>query len=207
MTQLAIAIDTNRCVACNTCSVMCKMENNLPNNVWWTRVVVDGGANVDTPKGTFPNVKLTNYTLNCQHCGNPACTRVCPVGATFKDPDTGVVRQDVDRCIGCRMCMAACPYTGVRSFMWEEPKYYVDFPVGDADAPVHQKHTVEKCTMCWHRLAKGLQPACVEICPAMARTFGDIDDLTSEISQMIAKRQYKQLLTEKGTRPSVYYLV
>ena len=75
------------------------------------------------------------------------------------------------------------------------------------DVPKHQKHTVEKCTMCWHRLAKGKQPACVEVCPARVRYFGDFDDPDSEVSKLIREREYMQLLPEKGTKPSVYYLV
>ena len=146
-------------------------------------------------------------TVSCQHCENPACTKVCPVGATYKDPETGVVRQDYDKCIGCRMCMAACPYTGVRSFNWDEPAYPVDCDRGAADSPRHQKHAVEKCTLCKHRLDRELQPACVEVCPVRARHFGDLDDSDSEVSRLIREREVMQLLPEKGTSPSIYYLV
>jgi molybdopterin-containing oxidoreductase family iron-sulfur binding subunit len=132
---------------------------------------------------------------------------VCPVGATYKREEDGVVFQDYDKCIGCRMCMAACPYTGVRIFNWEEPKYHLDFAVGDKDVPVHQKHVVEKCTFCAHRLARGEEPACVEVCPARARFFGDLDDPASEVALLVATREHKQLLPEQGTDPSVYYLV
>lgn len=166
-----------------------------------------GGENLDSPEGTYPSLKMMNITVACQHCDNPACVKVCPVGATYQDPETGVVRQDYDKCIGCRMCMAACPYTGVRSFNWEEPQYHLDFAVGDADVSPHQKHTVEKCTFCWHRLAKGVQPACVEVCPARARHFGDLNDPESEVSKLIRNREYMQLLPERDTHPSVYYLV
>lgn len=105
------------------------------------------------------------------------------------------------------MCMAACPYTGVRSFNWDEPKFSIDHAMGDASAPQHEKHTVEKCTMCWHRQARGEMPACVEVCPARVRFWGDFDDPQSEVSQLIASREYMQLLPDEGTRPSVYYLV
>ena len=207
MARYAMAIDTKRCVGCNACSMACKMTNNLPDGTWWTRVLTEGGDEVDTPAGIFPEVSMRYVTVSCQHCDNPACVKVCPVGATYKDPETGVVRQDYDKCIGCRMCMSACPYTGVRSFNWEEPKHVVGHALGDADVPAHQKHVVEKCTMCWHRLAKGLQPACVEVCPARVRYFGDLNDPDSEISQLIREREYKQLLSSEGTNPSVYYLV
>lgn len=205
--RLAMVIDTKRCMACNSCTVACKIENNLPNNTWWNRVMTVGGDNLDSPEGIYPHLKMMNVTVACQHCDNPACVKVCPVGATYKDAETGVVRQDYDKCIGCRMCMAACPYTGVRSFNWEEPQYHLDFAVGDSDVSPHQKHTVEKCTFCWHRLAKGVQPACVEVCPARARYFGDLNDPESEVSKLIRDREYMQLLPERDTHPSVYYLV
>ena len=131
MTHYGFAVDTRRCIGCHTCSVACRIENNLPKGIWWNNALTDGGENMDTPSGVFPNVKMSYVTVACQHCENPACVKVCPVGATYKDPETGVVRQDYDKCIGCRMCMAACPYTGVRSFNWEEPKYTIDFSVGE----------------------------------------------------------------------------
>ena len=207
MARYAMAIDTKRCVGCNACSMACKMTNNLPDGTWWTRVLTEGGDEVDTPAGIFPEVSMRYVTVSCQHCDNPACVKVCPVGATYKDPETGVVRQDYDKCIGCRMCMAACPYTGVRSFNWEEPGYSIDHAVGDADIAAHQKHVVEKCTFCYQRLARGETPACMDLCPARARHFGDLDDPDSEVSQLVGERSYEQLLTSEGTKPPVYYLV
>ncbi len=207
MARYGMAIDTKRCVGCNACTTACKMANNVPDDIFWTRALTKGGDEVDTPAGTFPNLSMRYYTVGCQHCENPACVKACPVGATYKDPETGIVRQDYDRCIGCRMCMAACPYTGVRSFNWQEPKNQMGFAIGDADAPKHQKHTVEKCTFCYQRTSKGETPACMDLCPARARHWGDLDDPNSEISQLIASRPYEQLLTERGTQPNVYYLV
>ena len=208
MAHYGFVIDTTRCVGCNFCSMTCKVENNIPEGIWWSTARTDGGDDMGTPKGEFPDgLSLSFYTISCQHCENPACVKVCPVGATFKDKETGVVRQEYDRCIGCRMCMAACPYTGVRSYNWEKPKYFLSFATGSASAPAHQKHTVEKCTMCWHKIAKGERPACADVCRVLARYWGDFDDPDSEVSQLIAKRQWKRLLPEKGTRPSVYYLV
>lgn len=186
----------------------CKIENNLPNEIWWNRILTDGGSNeMDIPRGSFPDSSIDYLPVNCQHCGNPACVRVCPVGATYKDEATGIVRQDYDKCIGCRMCMAACPYTGVRSFNWQEPEYMLDYTLGAKDSPEHQRHTVEKCTMCWHRVADGGEPECVKACPGRARIWGDLDDPNSEISKLISSRECKQLLPEEGTKPSVYYLV
>ena len=165
-----------------------------------------GGKNMDTPAGTAAALKMSFITLACQHCSNPHCVKVCPVGATSIREEDGVVLQDYDRCIGCRYCMAACPYTGVRQFNWEKPKYQIAFPVGDAEVPVHQKHTVEKCNLCTHRLAKGLQPACIEVCPARARYFGDFNDPNSQVAQLLLKRPHFQLLPEKETKPSIYFL-
>ena len=207
MTRYGFAIDQKRCIGCQSCAVACKMFNNVPDGIWWNRILTDGGDNIDTVRGTYPNCSLNYVPMMCQHCENPACVKVCPVGATYKDAETGVVRQDYDKCIGCRMCMAACPYTGIRSFNWDEPAYSLDVVVGEADSPEHQKHTVEKCTMCWNRLARGERPACADICPAQARFWGDLDDPESEVCKAIVNRQYKQFLPEKGTRPSVYYLV
>lgn len=205
--RYGFAIDTNRCIGCHTCSVACRIENNLPQGIWWNRALTVGGEDMDTPEGVFPHVKMSYLTLACQHCDNPACVKVCPVGATYQDPETGVVRQDYDKCIGCRMCMAACPYTGVRSFNWEEPKYAIGMDLGDGDVPTHQKHVVEKCTMCWHRIARDETPACVKVCPERARFWGDLDDPNSEVAQLVRDREYEQLLPEQGTNPSVYYLI
>jgi molybdopterin-containing oxidoreductase family iron-sulfur binding subunit len=132
--------------------------------------------------------------------------KACPVGATYKRKEDGIVIQDLDKCIGCRYCMVACPYSGVRQFNWKQPEYYLDFAVGDADAPKHQYNTVEKCNFCVTRLAEGKKPACMELCPGRARYFGDIDDPESEVSKAIKGRDYFHLLEEKGTKPSVYYL-
>jgi molybdopterin-containing oxidoreductase family iron-sulfur binding subunit len=205
--RLGMAIDIQRCIGCHSCAVACKAENNLPDAIWWNRTTTDGGEAQDSPAGIYPNVWRQYVTIACQHCENPACTRVCPVGATYKREEDGVVFQDYDKCIGCRMCMAACPYAGVRSFNWEEPKYSMDFAVGDKEVPLHQKHVVEKCTLCAHRLARSEEPACINACPARARYFGDLNDPESEVSHLVVSRQHKQLLPERGTNPSVYYLV
>jgi molybdopterin-containing oxidoreductase family iron-sulfur binding subunit len=205
--RYGMVIDTKRCIGCHGCTIACKVENNVPDDTKWNRILTDGGDTIDTPSGVFPHLTMSYIPLNCQHCENPACTRACPVGATYKDEETGLVHQDYSKCIGCRMCITACPYTGVRSFNWEEPRYSVDFPVGDAAVPAHQKHTVEKCIFCEHRVARGEEPACIEICPGLARFFGDFNDSDSRVSQLIRERKYMQLLPEMGTEPSVYYLV
>ena len=200
-----MAIDLQLCFGCTECAVACKSNNNLPNNMWWNRVLTDGGDYPDTAKGTYPQVCMAHYPVGCQHCANPACAKVCPVGATWRDEKTGIVVQDVDKCIGCRMCMAACPYSA-RTFNWEEPAYAVDFPLGDFDAPKHVAGAVEKCTFCANRLARGEEPACMEHCPGRARYWGDLDDPGSDVSRAIAGRPTVRLLEDKGTEPSVYYL-
>ena len=107
--KLVMLVDTKRCIACNSCAVACKVENNLPKDIWWNRVMTVGGPHMDAPAGTYPNLEMYNVTVACQHCENPACVKVCPVGATYKDPETGVVRQDYDKCIGCQKCVDECP--------------------------------------------------------------------------------------------------
>ena len=206
MTHYGMAIDKKRCIACNTCCVGCKVENNLPENMWWNRVVNEGGENTDSPSGTYPELKMSAYTLSCQHCINPACVSVCPSEATYRDAETGIVMQDLDKCIGCNLCIEACPY-GVRTLQEDEPVYYTDFALGGEGAPGHIAGTVEKCTFCHHRVVNGEQPFCVEVCPARARTFGDLDDPDSDLSKLIASRECEQLQLDAGTGPSVYLLV
>lgn len=203
--RYGMAIDLQRCFGCTECMVACKSNNNLPNGVWWSRVFTDGGEHPDTPKGTYPNVTMTHYPVSCLHCAKPACVEVCPTGATYRDEATGIVMQDTDKCIGCQMCMSACPYD-VRTFNEEEPAYYVDFPLGDYDAPKHQVSTVEKCNFCYNRLQRGEVPACMEHCPGRARYWGDLDDPESEISRALEGRTTVRLLEEEGTDPSVFYL-
>ena len=207
MTRYGMAIDLRRCIGCQACAAACKMANNVPQDIFWTRALTDGGDMMDTPAGEFPDISMRYITVSCQHCENPACAKVCPVGATYKDPETGVVRQDYDKCIGCRMCMSACPYNGVRSFNWEEPVFHTDYAMGSKDAPEHQQHVVEKCTFCYHRTSQGIEPACMHLCVGRARFWGDLDDPTSEVSRLLAERSHKRLLEDRGTEPSTYYLV
>ena len=210
MTHYGMVIDTEKCIGCHVCAMACKLENNLPNDMWWNRVLTDNGgdAEFDMVGGTYPdNLKFGYIPVSCQHCENPACVKVCPVGATYQDPETGVVRQDYDKCIGCRMCMSACPYNGVRSFNWEEPAYAMDYATGGKDVPAHQKHVVEKCTFCYQRIARGETPACMDLCPARARFWGDLDDPESDVSKAIEGREYHKLREAAGTAPNVYYLM
>ena len=203
MTKLAIAINTARCIDCMTCANACKMQNNVPDGMLWNRVISEGADNEDGSVGTYPNVSRTYLPLACQHCENPACQKVCPTGATYKD-EMGRVEIDYDKCIGCRMCMAACPYNA-RVFNWNDPVRDPDFNYGSADVPARKKGVMEKCTLCKQRTDNGEKPMCVVCCPTHARVFGDLDDPNSEISKLRASGNVRILLEEMGTKPQVFY--
>ncbi len=204
--RLAMVIDTKRCFGCHTCAVACKAENNLPDGMWWNRVVTVGGAQMDTPAGVFPDLTMSFVTIACQHCENPSCVPVCPTGATYKRAEDGVVLVDYRKCIGCGACVQACPYEGVRTRNGEVITRCTGFDVGDAGVQYQQPGTVAKCTFCEHRLAEDRLPACIEVCPARARHFGDLNDPDSEVAQLAASRESFQLRPDKGTNPSVLFL-
>ena len=129
--------------------------------------------------------------------------RVCPTGATYKD-EVGRVEIAYDKCIGCRTCMAACPYNA-RVFNWNEPRRDPDFNYGDKDVPVRTKGVVEKCTMCKERTDRGDEPMCVVCCPTKARIWGDVDNPASDVARIIREQRTHVLLEEQGTRPQVHY--
>ena len=204
MTKLAIGINLHRCIGCNTCTVACKMQNNVSDGMLWNRVLTEGCERFDSAEGTYPNLSRTYLPLACQHCENPACERVCPTGATYKD-DKGRVEIDYDKCIGCRMCMAACPYSA-RTFNWNEPVRATGASYGDARVPERGRGVMEKCTLCKERTDEGDEPMCVRCCPADARIFGDLDDPDSAVSRLRREQSAEVLLEEKGTRPQVFYV-
>ena len=205
MTKLAIGINLDRCIGCHTCANACKMQNNVPDGMLWNRVITEGCDAIDGAVGEYPNLTRTYVPLACQHCENPACLKVCPTGATYKD-EQGRVEIDYDRCIGCRMCMAACPYNA-RVFNWEDPSARRRFQLGDARVPVRTRGVMEKCTLCKERTDAGEEPMCVVCCPTHARVFGDLDDPNSELAQLRATKgkNVHILLEEKGTKPQVFY--
>jgi len=203
MTKLGMVINLNRCIGCHTCANACKMSNDVPMGMLWNRVLTKGSDVLDGAEGTYPNLARTYVPLACQHCENPACLKVCPTGATYKD-DKGRVEIDYDKCIGCRMCMAACPYNA-RVFNWSEPNREPDFKYGYDAVPERGKGVMEKCTLCKERCDDGLEPMCVVCCPTSARVYGDLDDPESEISKLVAENDAYNLLEGKGTRPQVYY--
>ena len=208
MTRYGMVIDTKKCIGCHVCAMACKTENNLPNDVWWNRIFTDNGGEMgfDMVGGSYPdNLQFGYIAVACQHCDNPACVKVCPVGATYKDPETGVVRQDYDKCIGCRMCMAACPYNA-RTFNWNDPVRATGASYGDARVPERARGVMEKCTLCKERTDEGDEPMCVRCCPADARIFGDLDDPDSAVSRLRRDQGAEVLLEDKGTRPQVFYV-
>lgn len=145
------------------------------------------------------------FPVLCNHCENPSCVKACPTKATFKSEKTGIVGMDFHRCIGCRFCMAACPY-GARSFNWQDPRPFVK--TYNPDFPTRMRGVVEKCNFCGERLALGQEPACVEACKGTgAMVFGDINDPHSEIRKVLEKEFTIQRKPSAGTRPSVFYIV
>ncbi|WP_319470636.1 sulfate reduction electron transfer complex DsrMKJOP subunit DsrO [uncultured Pseudodesulfovibrio sp.] len=167
----------------------------------------------DTYDHTFPEqenphlaeeVHQRAYPLLCNHCEEPSCVRVCPTKATFKRAD-GIVAMDYHRCIGCRYCMAACPF-GSRSFNWGEPREYLDLAKLNPEFPTRMRGVVEKCNFCVERLAVGKLPACVEASEG-AIVFGDLNDPDSDVRKVLRERFTIRRKPTVGTEPSVYYII
>jgi molybdopterin-containing oxidoreductase family iron-sulfur binding subunit len=150
----------------------------------------------------------------CNHCTNPPCVRVCPTQATWKREEDGIVMMDMHRCIGCRYCMAACPY-GSRSFNWRDPREFIDqdaqgnFP---SEYPTRTRGVVEKCNFCAERLRDGLQPACVEAANQVpggegSLMFGNLADPNSDVNQVLSSQRTITRRVALGTGPNVFYIV
>ena len=176
--QYGFVIDQRKCIGCHACTVACKAENEVPVGKFrtWVKYV---------EKGTFPSVKRHFTVLRCNHCDAAPCVTICPVNALSKRPDA-IVDLDRDQCIGCRACMQACPYDAL----------YLNEETG----------TAEKCHYCAHRTERGLEPACVVVCPEQAIVAGDVADPETPISRLIAEQPVAQRKLEKGTRPRVWYV-
>ncbi len=214
--EFAYALDISRCIGCRRCVYACVEENNQSRDpqVQWIRVMsMDKEGGVDfTDSDPYYNPDLVPeegrfyVPVQCQQCRNPPCTKVCPVGATWVEPD-GIVVIDYDWCIGCRYCMAACPY-GARHFNWREPT----IPEGELNPNMHvlgnrprPRGVVEKCTFCIQRTRQGRYPACVEVCPVGARKFGNLLDRQSEIRYILENKRVMVLKEELNTMPKFFY--
>jgi len=216
-----MVIDLRKCVGCNACTVACVAENKLPPGVVYRPVLAE-------ELGTYPRVTMKFLPKPCMQCDNPPCTPVCPVNATYKNEE-GVVVVDYDQCIGCRACMAACPYAS-RTFDFgltytkATPDGF-DFVLGQSNADDYERianveygenrerkgnaspiGNVRKCHFCLHRIKDGILPACTATCIGRATYFGDANDPDSLVSELIASPNVMRLKEELGTEPRVYYL-
>ncbi|MEI6873618.1 MAG: 4Fe-4S dicluster domain-containing protein [Spirochaetota bacterium] len=209
----AFLVDTYKCVGCGMCVKACKLENEVPydtsaSRTWVERYVEtkDGRRFADSPRAARDGFTTSSIDLGmgkhqeikaddiqkaffvpklCNQCEDPACVQACPVGATYQTPD-GVALVDRTWCIGCGYCIMACPY-GARFF----------HPV---------THTAEKCTFCYHRITKGMNPACVDACAFGARRIGNLKDPKDPVTKIISTERVSVLKSEFGTKPQVFYL-
>lgn len=195
-----MAIDIRKCIGCGRCVAACKVENAVPREpmyfrTWVERYIIRETQEtvVESPNGGMDGFPPTSekgilrtffVPKLCNHCDDAPCVQVCPVGATFTTRD-GVVLVDREYCIGCRYCVQACPY-GAR-FLHPET------------------HTAEKCTFCYHRVVRGLAPACVEVCPTGARIFGELEHRNSPLARFMHFSELQVLKPHLNTRPKVYY--
>jgi Fe-S-cluster-containing dehydrogenase component len=210
------ALDLSRCIGCRRCVYACVKENNQSRDpqIQWIRVLeMEKSRGIDFERANayydperVPDPDHFYLPVACQQCRNPPCTRVCPVNATWQEPD-GIVVIDYDWCIGCRCCMAACPY-GARHFNWSTP----GLPAEELNPSMHvlgnrprPRGVVEKCTFCIQRTRAGRYPACVEICPVGARKFGNLLDPESEISRILREKRVFVLKAELNTEPKFFY--
>ena len=214
--EFGYGLDLARCVGCRRCVYACVNENNQSRKpqVHWIRVlemdknrgvdIFESSVYYDRPK--VPDKDHFYMPVQCHQCRKPPCTKVCPVGATWTEPD-GITVIDQDWCIGCRCCMSACPY-GARHYNWGEPW----IPAEELNTNMHvlgnrprPRGVVEKCTFCIQRVRKGRYPACVEICPTGARKFGNLLDPDSEIRYLMTNKRVFVFKEELNTQPRFYY--
>lgn len=171
-------IDNSKCIGCHACSTACKSEHLVPLSVNRTYVK-------QVEVGVYPEVSRHFQVTRCNQCEDAPCVPVCPVTAMFKRPD-GIVDFDRDVCIGCKACIAACPY--------------------DAIHISPDSNSAEKCNFCAHRIDQGMEPACVVVCPEEAIIVGNLNDPESEVSQILARQKVDVRKPEKGTSPKVFYV-
>ena len=195
----AFLVDTTKCIGCGSCVRACRAENDVPDGffrTWIERYAMNAEqAHIDSPNGgqdgfpvlqaPFEPTKSMFVPKLCNHCTATPCVQVCPVGASYRTPD-GVIMVDEKRCIGCGYCVQACPY-GSR---------FLDERTG----------TASKCTWCYHRITKGLKPACVEACPTGTRQFGDMKARGDPVREVIEKQRISVLQPHLLTEPNTYYI-
>jgi tetrathionate reductase subunit B len=196
-----MVIDLAKCGdGCTACVDACRKENNVaffddPRiDIYWIRK-----AKI---RRKVANAKVISAPLLCNHCDDPPCALVCPVQATYKRKD-GIVIVDKHRCIGCRYCLIACPYN-MRMFNFKENDVQTN-----PDLPVRMHGVSESCDFCFHRVDEGREPACVEACRKAdqgAMVFGNLNDPSSEVSQLVANTTVRALREDLGTKPKVYYI-
>jgi len=206
-----MAIDASKCpIGCVDCITACHGEHNVPDignprhEVKW--ICFEKFSAVfhnESHPYLRESLKKLKLPVLCNHCANPPCVRVCPTKSTYQRQD-GIVMMDYHRCIGCRLCMAACPY-GARSMNYREPRPFI--AKLNPDFPTRTKGVVEKCNFCEERLAIGLKPACVTACKHKALVFGDMENPQSEIRLLIEKRFNLRRRANLGTQPQIYYIV
>lgn len=209
-------LDLSKCIGCRRCVYACVSENNQSRNpeIHWIDVLEmekDKGvdllhSNLYYDHEQVPGDGHFYMPVQCQQCKNPPCVKVCPVEATWTEPD-GIVVVDYNWCLGCRNCMSACPY-GARSFNWSSP----NIPGEEINTKTEYlgnrpraKGVVEKCTFCIQRVRQGLYPACVEVCPVGSRKFGNLLDEQSEIRIIMKNKRVFILKEELNTQPKFYY--
>lgn len=208
------AFNISKCRGYRDCVRGCIEENNLDrgSNMQYIRIFEKRHGSMDLEGGEaeyFHRVPAEGHFYigtQCYQCENPPCVEVCPVGATWKEPD-GIVVIDYDWCIGCRYCQAACPYWA-RRFNWSQPRV----PEGDINPDQHylgnrprDRGEMEKCTFCIQRSRRGELPACVEACPTGARTFGNLLDPSSEIRYILENKKVFRLKEDLNTEPKFWY--
>jgi len=208
-----MVIDLRKCVGCQTCTIACKIENAVPPQIFWRRVV-------DVETGEYPHVQRLFLPMACMHCSDPPCLEVCPTTATYRRED-GVVGINYELCIGCGYCVVACPYLA-RTLIMENTPYFGEagfIPPEQLLYDGDRTGVCTKCNFCAPRvdegLRKGLQPgvdleatpACVSSCIANAMYFGDLDDPESQVSKLVRENPTVRLLEEMGLDPAVYYIV
>ncbi|MFZ5518835.1 MAG: 4Fe-4S dicluster domain-containing protein [Candidatus Zhuqueibacterota bacterium] len=179
MARYAMVIDTKKCVGCTDCIVACKTENQTPDGFHRDWIV-------EETHGKFPELSLEIRSERCNHCEHPPCVHACPTGASYIESDSNITLVEHSKCIGCKACIAACPY---------DARY------------VHPEGWVDKCTFCEHRLKEGKLPACVSVCPTRCLYFGDLNQPNSEVSRLLNSRKWKVIQPSTGTGPQVYYLI